>query len=89
MSDDVLVVPALHCILFPLCWPGILWDRMLCHVIEVAPMLGCLHGLAEVCGEYGPVGTIREEVGNLDRGAVHRNRRHFMLVFVTAVMTVG
>src|SRR6267142_2437196 len=85
-SNNVLVVPGLHCILFPLHWPGILRDRTLRRAIEVAPMLGCLHGLMEVCGEDGPVGAIREEVGDIGR-EFHSGQCVVVLVFVTAVMT--
>jgi hypothetical protein len=68
MSDSILMVPGLHRILFHLHrHVSVLRDRAQCCAIEVAPSMGSVHGFLEARGEYGPVGTIRENVGDFGR----------------------
>jgi hypothetical protein len=42
--------------------------------------MGSLHGFSEARGEYGPVGTIGENVGDFGRD-FHSNKRVVVLVF--------
>ena len=61
---------------------------MQCCAIEVAPLLGSLHGFLEVHGEDGPIGTIREKLGDIG-GDFHSSKMSVVLIFVAVMNDSG